>query len=84
MINYCDRCHTIKERDAFEDYYEYEENVCIQCAENVPTEEELDEGDEFIHRLDEMMFGEDEEDCLPEEDEDFVYDGEIDEEEDDE
>ena len=88
MINFCDKCLTIKPRDQFEDYYEYEENICIKCAiEGGPSEEELDAGDQFVHTMDQMMFGEEEEDFLPEqedeveEDEDFVFDGEIDEEE---
>lgn len=86
MINFCDKCLTIKPRNEFDAYYEYEENTCIKCAtEAEPSEAELQEADILIRTLDKMMFGEEEEDCAPDEEENFVYDGEIeDDDEDDE
>jgi hypothetical protein len=87
MIYFCDGCTTFKTRDDFEEYNTYTENICIKCTTENPSEEELMEGDVLVRRLDEMMFGEDDEDFLPnddfyddEEDEDFVYDGEIEDE----
>ena len=95
MIYFCDRCCAFKKKDDFEEHYEYAENICIKCAtEGGPSEEELEEGDAFVRTMDQMMFGEEEEDFLPEEefdvdayddDEgDFVYDGEIDEDKEEE
>ena len=91
MIYFCDACTTFKTRDDFEEYYDYAENFCIKCTtEGGPSEEELDAGDQFVRTMDQMMFGEEEEDYLPEDedeidedDENFVYDGDIDEEEED-
>ena len=85
MIYFCDRCCAFKKKDDFEEHYEYAENICIKCAtEGGPSEEELEEGDAFVRTMDQMMFGEEEEDFLPEDDEDFVFDGEIDEDEEEE
>ena len=83
MIYFCDTCGTIKTRDDFDEFFTYEENICSACKERDPkdpglTEEDFDEIAK--KKISEMMFGEDDEDFIFEEDNDFVDDGEIDEE----
>jgi hypothetical protein len=81
MIFFCDYCGTIKTRDDFDNFYTYEENMCKDCKERDPKDEGLAEEyfEEISRRqINQMMFGEEDIGFLSNEEE-FVYDGEIDE-----